>query len=140
MTARSLYYILDAAGQPQAVDALTWAAWFDGEGQERGFLRHTVWAEPDVCVVIRFIGLDPVARLFKRRPRVWEVYLTDHGQVVDVGRCETRDAAEDLHARLVTHLEKRLGAAAVEGADHEGERRVDAEAPAPERWLEGFER
>jgi hypothetical protein len=65
-------YILDAQGQPQAVDLVTWAKWFETHDADRVVAKTQVSDEVRVSTI--FLGLDHAFTL-GAVPVLWETMI-----------------------------------------------------------------
>ena len=101
MSERPEFYILNAEGDPWAVDRLTWAQWF---GQHDRRLARDVLPDGRVISTV-FLGLDH--NMLGGPPEIFETLVFAGADVLDVSECQryaTRAQALAGHQRLVARL------------------------------------
>jgi hypothetical protein len=97
---RTLYWILDEAGEPQPADVLTWGYWFERASKDRSRIvaqdRDERDGTKDVMVSTVFLGLD---HAFSNGPPVlWETMIMGGPLDGYQRRYSTRGAALAGHA------------------------------------------
>lgn len=96
-------YILNAAGEPEPADLMTWAEWFETSGDARRVARDTIG---DVTISTVFLGLNH--NFGEGPPILFETMIFDGGDDERQWRYSTRDEALAGHAaavRLVSEQE-----------------------------------
>jgi hypothetical protein len=91
------YYILDALGDPQPTDMLTWAAWLEQADRQ---LAQTQIGTVRVSTV--FLGLDQ--RRLGQTPILWETLVFGGPLDGTMYRYETRQQAHAGHEELVSRV------------------------------------
>src|SRR5262249_10321751 len=95
----SMYYVLDAAGEPVPCDAWTWRQWFEHDANRQ--IRLT--EEPEFYVSTIFLGFDGrVRRSAPSPPLLWEnMAFFEDGRTALQERFATRAEALEGHRRMV---------------------------------------
>jgi hypothetical protein len=119
MDLRGDYYILNADGDPVAVDdVLTWAQWFEENRARRQIARDVLPDGTRVSTV--FLGLDHGYGLTSL-PILFETMVFDaQGQIRACRRYATRADALDGHQDLVMHMLQMQQAGPPQGPGPEG--------------------
>ena len=103
---RQLYYILDAAGEPIAIDdVLEWSRWFHLADRHVSF---TTIKPDEIQVSTVFLGLNH--RFVDRgdRPLLWETLVFGGPLDGEMDRYATRDEAVEGHQTIVARVRAAL--------------------------------
>lgn len=101
MSDRPEYYILNADGDPWAVDLLTWAQWFEAHVDERRLAQETLPDGRHVSTV--FLGFDHNL-LGEGLPLLFETMVFDGDAAGECRRYSTRAEALEGHHQIVATL------------------------------------
>lgn len=108
-----LYYILDEAGEPVAMDdVVAWGLWFEAHPDERGLARDRVRDDVEISTV--FLGLDH-SFLPSGPPVLWETMIFGGPDDQAQWRHTSRGHALAFHQELVARAERHESLSVVQG-------------------------